>query len=406
MMTSDTETASQPAGGQPTESQPTESQQSASQSAEDQSTESQQTASQSAESQSAESEGGLPADIPTTPAVEIPQPESTAQAVVKAKSPQKRHILVAAGIAVAVIAVVAILLAAQNKAKEEKMLAQMEETIYTLTSAADFDEAAILNAYDEYEALTDTQKAKLTNRQLIISAYQEIQARIKQRKADAANVDSLISVIDYSNSFAEASTVKTAVQAYNGLSAEAQAYVAGFDTLRAAYDAVATAPLTVTGDNFSQAFVLSFSVGENTDYGGETSDLEGYRATLDGGYWNVTPQYDVELHHDNATPVYVTIYPRYSNLSGACSFHIDLHQTYTGWTDGEAHEFKLQAADIQYDSSIGAGQYQIFVEDNDASSSLLNLFGWSIDWNDSIHTMNDFDISRVKLSDVSGYIQY
>lgn len=369
-------------------------------------TESQPAESQQVKGQPTESGGDLPAAILAPPAVEILPPQHTAQAVVKAPSSPKRFLLVAAGIVIAVIAVVAVI-TAQRKAREEKMLTQMEETIYTLTSAAEFDEAAILNTYDEYEALTDAQKAKLTNRQLIISAYQEIQARIEQRKADAAYVDSVIAAIDYSNPFAEASTVKTAVNAYNGLTAEAQTYVTGLDMLNAAYGAVATAPLNVTADNFSQAFVIEYQVGSLTDYGGETETFEGFSGyTNILGVTEITPDYDIDLHHDSATPVYVLIYPRYSNLSGACSFHIDLHQTYTGWTDGEAHEFKLQSADIQYDTSIGAGEYKIFVEDNNASGGLLSALGWSMDWNDSIHHMNDFDVSRVELSNVTGYIQY
>lgn len=307
---------------------------------------------------------------------------------------------------IAVAAVIAIV--AGNKVKENRKIGQLEDAIFSISSGY-VDEDEIARLYEEYDALSDAGKRKVSNRDTLIYAYQQVEALIAQRKQAAAQVDNMIGAIDYSNIYAEASTLKDAAIAYNALDEKEKEYVTLFNQLQQAYDEAGNLNMAVTTDNFWELFAIEYAVGENTNYGeGTITTQSGY--TID---WNrfggtVTPNYDVNTYNDYATPVYIYVASRYPNLTSECSFYINLHQTYQGigFVDSDTHEFKLQSATIQYNSSEGVGAYMIAVEDNDASGSLWNLFGMSFDWSDSVHQMNPFDASRVEISDVNGSIWY
>ena len=116
----------------------------------------------------------------------------------------------------------------------------------------------------------------------------------------------------------------------------------------------------------------------------------------------------MEAHSDYYTPVYVYVIPRYPNLNSSCEFFINLHQTYTGLgiVDSEEHEFDYQSRMISFDSSMGVGEYLVPVEINQSQGGLLDWFGLSIDLKDLFHDMNDFDVSRVEVSDISGRVTY
>ena len=94
----------------------------------------------------------------------------------------------------------------KNMAKEK--IAQISDKIVKVTSAAYSGDDELLAVYEEYDSLTNSQKQKVENGQLIVDAYNSIQEKVD-------NVDALISKTDYSNWFAETNTTKTAVQVYN-----------------------------------------------------------------------------------------------------------------------------------------------------------------------------------------------
>lgn len=305
---------------------------------------------------------------------------------------------------IAIAAVVAIV--AGRMVKESRRIGQLEDAIFSISYN---DENQIARLYEEYNALSDTAKRKISNRETLIRAYQEVEALIGQRRQAAAQVDSLIGAIDYSNIYAEASTLKDAVIAYNSLDDKEKEYVTLSSQLEQAYNEAGNLNVAVTAENFWDLFAIEYAVGANTNYGeGTVTTQTGFTIDWNRYGGNVTPNYDVNTYNDYATPVYIYIAPRYPNLTSECSFYMDLHQTYygIGLVDSDLHEFKLQSATIQYDSSQGVGEYRIDVEDNDASKSLWNLVGMSFDWSDSVHKMNPFDASRVEVSDISGSVRY
>ena len=271
-----------------------------------------------------------------------------------------------------------------------------------MAAAHEIDEELVLELYDEYSSLSDSNKRKVENRQKLIDAYQTVKQWVKERKQAAAQVDRYIEQIDYSSIYAEANSVAYALQAYNSLDEKTKQYVESYDELKDAYNEVKDLDITVTADNFYDLFVIEYSVGDHVNYGGTTTSQTGYTINWDTG--SITPNYDIDEHNDYATPVYVYVQSYYENLITDCSFYINLHQTYTGIgiVDSDIHEFELQDGVIRYSSSEGIGEYVIYVENNDASNSLLSAFGWSYDWNDMVHQMNPFDDSCVEISDVSG----
>lgn len=309
-----------------------------------------------------------------------------------------------AGVAAAAVLIVAVI--AGHSISTSRKIGKLEDAILHISASGYMDEDEIIKLYKEYDSLSDSNKRKVSNRETIVNAYRQVEALIAQREQAAAQVDNIIEAIDYSSIYAQASAVKDAVAAYNNLDDKTREYVGSYEKLEKAYNDVKDLNMRVTAENFYELFAVEYSVGELNNYGGTSISQSGYWIDWDIG--TVTPNYDIDEHNDYATPVYVYIAPRYPNLACSCSFHIDLHQTYTGigLVDSDTHEFKLQSADIQFDSSQGIGEYLINVEDNDASGSLLNIFGWSYDWSDSVHQMNPFDVSRVEISGIDGSVIY
>ena len=85
-----------------------------------------------------------------------------------------------------------------------------------------------------------------------------------------------------------------------------------------------------------------------------------------------------------------------------------MHQTYTGlgFIDSDVHEFNYQSGDIYYNSDMGVAENVIYVQNNDASDSLLSFFGYSYDFDDMLHSMNDFDVKAVEISQLDGHVMY
>lgn len=316
----------------------------------------------------------------------------------------KKKLKITGTIAVSVVVVII----AANRINTNKKIGKLEDSIFQISTSGDVDEDEIVKLYDEYESLSDFNKRKVANRETLITVYKQVEAVIEQRKQAAGQVDSMIEAIDYSNMYAEASTVKDAVIAYNNLDDKTKEYVQSVDSLQEAYDDVGALNVTVTENNFWDLFVIEYSVGKKYNAGGTDISQSGYTINWNRYGGTVTPNYDINAHNDYATPVYIYIQPRYPNLISSCGFYINLHQTYTGigLVDSDVHEFKLQSANIQFDSSQGIGEYLINVEDNDASKGLLSAIGWSYDWSDQVHKMNPFDCSRVEISDVYGSVSY
>ena len=308
-----------------------------------------------------------------------------------------------AGILVVVAVAAAV---AGNSVNEKKKIGEVEDAIYSL-AASGYDEDQVARVYQKYVALSDSNKQKVTNRATLINAYQQVEALINQRRQAAGTVEYAIAAIDYSNIYAEASTVKEAVLAYNSLDDKTKGYVESYEKLNKAYNDVKDLNTAITEENFWDLFTIEYSVGEKTNYGeGTVTTLTGH--TIDWYSGKITPNYDIDTYDDYATPVYIYIQSRYPSLTSECSFYIDLHQTYKGigLIDSDTHEFKRQSATLQFDSSQGIGAYLINVEDNDASKSLWNAIGMSFDFSDAVHKMDTFDPSRVEVSDVSGRIVY
>lgn len=313
------------------------------------------------------------------------------------------------GIVVAVAAVVVVAVIVGNIIKTNRRIGELEEAIYHISASGNMDEDEIIRLYEKYDSLSDSGKRKVSNREIIINAYQQAEARIAQYRQAASQVDMIIGAIDYSNIYAEASTVKDAVTAYNNLDEKTKKYITSYNQLKKAYDDVGNLNMSVTADNFWDLFAIEYSVGEKSNYGeGTITTYTGSTINWDRWGGTITPNYSVDTYNDYATPVYIYIQSRYPNLTSNCSFYMDLHQTYQGigLVDSDTHEFKLQSTTIQFDSSQGIGAYLINVEDNDASKSLWNLVGMSFDFSDSVHKMNPFDASRVEISDVSGWVSY
>ena len=310
--------------------------------------------------------------------------------------------MVAVGIVI--IAVVAIVLV--NKITVNNKIGKLEDAIIRIESMS---ESEIAKLYDEYESLSDGNKRKVLNREKLVDAYTVIEQLIVERKNNAAVVDELIRNIDDKNIYAKANSVADAAIAYNALDDATKEYCQLIEELRDAYKDVKDLNITVTESNFDDLFVIGYSVGDKTNYGeGFTSWQDGYTIFWDDYGGEVIPDYESSMNNDYATPVYFRVAARYPNLVSQCSFHINLHQTYTGLgiIDSDVHEFQLQEKDVEYNSGNGIVEYCIFVENNNASNSIWSLFGESYDWSDAFHKMNEFDASRVEISNVNGTVTY
>lgn len=308
-----------------------------------------------------------------------------------------------AGILVVVVVAAAV---AGNSVNEKERIGEIEDAIYGL-SASGYNEDEVARVYQKYDSLSDSDKRKVTNRETLLNAFQQVEALIAQRRQEAGPVEYAIGAIDYSNIYAEASTVKEAVLAYNSLDDKAKGYVESYEKLQEAYEDVKDLNMAITEENFWDLFIIEFSVGEKANYGeGTVTTRTG--STIDWYTGTITPNYDIDVYDDYATPVYIYIQSRYPSLTSECSFYMNLHQTYKGigLVDSDTHEFKRQSATLQFDSSQGIGAYRIDVENNDASKSVWNAIGMSFDFSDAVHKMDTFDPSRVEVSDVSGRIIY
>ena len=316
-----------------------------------------------------------------------------------------------------IIAVVAIVfvIAVINIITTNIRIGNVEDMIFELSVSSYENEDQIMKAYKSYNKLSASAKRKVQNRDILIELYKQVEAVNTERKNAAEYVDSLVEAIDYTNEYTKANTVAGAIREYNKLDDKAVEFMKKENELQKAYDEVCDLSVEVTSENFWDFFAIEYQIGEKSNYGeGVSINQSGY--TINWEYYydcygsdfdtDITPNYDIDAHNDYATPVYVYIAPRYENLASNCSFYIDLHQTYDGLMTGEETEFELQQASIQYDSSQGVGQCCIYVQDNASSSGLLDMFGMSFDFADSIHKMNPFDVSRVQISDVSGYVAY
>lgn len=304
-------------------------------------------------------------------------------------------------------AVVAILIAVILGPAAGTGTGAIEDRIAKLTTDIPAHAEEIVSLYGDYNNLSDSKKSKVANREALLSAYREAEGIISARKSKAEEVDRLIASIDTTNRFAQASTVKSAVIAFNELDEYEVAYLEQEDKLDAAYSEVADLDVTIsTVDDLLLLYDIRFSANEKQNAGDITSNFTGY--TWDEETGKITPDYNVEAHSDYYTPVYVYVIPRYPNLNSSCEFFINLHQTYTGLgiVDSEEHEFDYQSRMISFDSSMGIGEYLVPVEINQSQGGLLDWFGLSIDLKDLFHDMNDFDVSRVEVSDISGRVTY
>lgn len=359
---------------------------------------------------------------PATDAAEpIPQPTS------KSNAPKKSNakLLIGGGIAAVLLIIVIvvvliimgivglILISSSQKSKAEAealaaQISQVENMIYEIdVNQISDDEKDIYAAYEAYCALPEENRQEVINRDTLMTSYKQLESIIAERKARAAQVDELIAAIDYSNWFTEANSLKPAVIAYNQLEDKDKEYITNLSALEEAYNYVTSNTVEVNESNFLDIFTIQYSVGESSNYGdGLSITQDGY--TIDWDEGTITPDYDVDTHNDYATPVAVYVQCKYPNLYSDCSFHINLHQTYTGIgiVDSDIHEFKYQSRDIAYNSSMEIGKYMIYVENNNASGGILDTFGLSVDWNDLVHEMNAFDVSRVEFSKITGTVSY
>lgn len=332
--------------------------------------------------------------------------EATAAGATAGIAPVKKSGIGKIIIAVAVVAVIAVAaivggnIISKNKQLNEK-LAEIEEKIYNVDY---MEEEEIFALYEEYNELADTNKHKIANRDKLIDAYKALEAIIEARKQQAAEVDQIIDAISYSNIYAEVDTTYEALAAYNNLDEKTQAYCAGSDKLYEAYNEVKNLQISVNESNFNDLFVIRYIPGDKTNYGSIDSYVSGYDIYEGEFTGSITPHYETDFHNDYATPVYVQVAPRYKHFTGNCSFYINLHQTYhgIGLVDSEEHEFNIQDSVIEFSTADGVGEYLIYVENKDSSHSLLNVFGYSADWSDMVHKMDEFDVSKVEISSVSG----
>ena len=288
---------------------------------------------------------------------------------------------------------------------DDEYLMQLEEDIYNVSK---LDEDEIIQLYQRYDALPANLKRQIINRETIINEYQKIEALIEKRKQDAAQIDALIAAIDYTNIYSKANSFLDAAYALSRVDEKTHQYITLGKEYNQIYSEVKGLNVAITEDNFWTIFQVRFGVGQLTNFGETVTTQNGFdtewNSYLESG--RITPHYDTQVRNDYATPVHVYIVSRYPNLMSQCSFYINLHQTYTGLgiIDSDIHEFELQSGTIQYDSSQGVGDYLIYVENHNATNSLWALFGVSFDWSDAFHGMNEFDVSRVEISSISGSI--
>ena len=361
-------------------------------------------------------------EAPTADAAEpISQPTSNSKAPKKSKA----KLLIGGGIVAILLVIIIIvvllivgvvgfmLIRSSQKSKAEAealaaQISQVEALIYEIdVNQISDDEKDIYAAYDAYCALPEESRQEVINSDTLMSSYKQLESIIAERKARAAQVDELIAAIDYTNWFTEANSLKPAVIAYNQLEEKDKAYLTNEPALKEAYDYVTSNSVEVNESNFFEIFTIQYVVGENSNLGeGLSITQDGY--TIDWDEKTITPDISIGTHNDYATPVTVYVQCKYPNLYSDCSFHINLHQTYTGigLIDSDVHEFEYQSRDISYNSAMEIGQYIIYVENNAASGGLLDTFGLSVDWNDLVHEMNAFDVSRVEFTEISGTVSY
>ena len=293
----------------------------------------------------------------------------------------------------------------KNKIKE--LIYQIEDETTVLCMDVYANAEKIVDLYKEFEKLSNDDRHEVANRDKLITANAEALQIIENRKSDAQYVDSVIAAIDTSNIYAKANDVSVAVGAYNAIDEYTRAYLTKADLLEKYYNEVCSMYYTVTKENFDQLFWISYSVGDKINSGGISIDPDG------AYYYNekknkITPTYDITATNDYSVPVYVYIGQRYPEIYCECSFHINLHQTYTGlgFIDSDVHEFNYQSGDIYYNSDMGVAENVICVQNNDASDSLLSFFGYSYDFDDMLHSMNDFDVKAVEISQLDGHVMY
>lgn len=299
--------------------------------------------------------------------------------------------------------------AAVAAAYEENLIGELEERIFSLSDDIEESEDEIIDIYEKYNELSTEAKRKVINRETIIQKYKKLESIVEARKAEAAKVDELIKAIDYSTLYSEASTLKPAVRAFNKLDEKSKKYLKYEDEMAKSYEKVGNLNIEVTSQNFYDLFSVQFSVGESSNYGsGISVEQDGYNIYWDEYGGDITPSYDFDAHNDYATPVYVYVLAKYPELDSSCYFEIDLHQTYNGLgiIDSDVHEYEHQQGEISYNSSMGIGEYIIYVENNNASSGIMDIFGASFDFDDMTHTMNPFDVSRVELFSINGSVSY
>ena len=340
--------------------------------------------------------------------------EQDNSAKAKPKSKKKWIIGGAIGVVVIVIAVIFVLLVGgiiigvvvKNNANNKKV-ADIEDKIYAVDLYNIYDnEDEILSIYDEYLSLPQKLQRNVQNRSDLINAYNQVEALIETRKADAAVIEQMIENIDYSNSFAEMSSVRNTVIAFNGLDDKTKKYVENKDILEAEYNKVSAYQITIDDTNFWDFFNIEYVVYEKTNSGYTATYQSGYTFNYDTG--KIYEDTTTKAHNDYSIPVEIVVYPLYEGLEWQCDFHIDLHQTYQGLgiIDSDTHEWDLQSGNISFQSSDEYFDGIIYVENNDASGGLLDLFGYSWDFSDLAHSMDDFDPSRVEVSNVYGVVTY
>lgn len=297
---------------------------------------------------------------------------------------------------------------AAEKAALEAQISAIEEQIYAIDLNDPYNnEDAIEQAYNTYMALPDTTKREIQNRDSLINAYKQLEKIIADRKEKAQAVDDLIASINYSNWFAEADSTSVAAIAYNQLDDKEKKYITHYDALIEAYEYVSSNPVTIDNSNFTNAFEIKFVAGSKVNYGDSSFELDGFYYDSDDR--SIKPTYDYDAHNDYATPVYVYVIPKYKNIYCECSFYINLHQTYNGLgiIDSDEHEYAHQEAIISYNNrDFDIQENCILVENNDAAGGVLDWFGWSVDFDDGFHTMNDFDTSKVEIQVQNGYASY
>lgn len=344
---------------------------------------------------------------------------STEQVNSNTKKSKSKKPLIIGGILGAVVIVIAVIFflivggiivgVVVKNSSDNKKVADIENRIYEIDFYNIYDyEDEIIELYDEYSSLSQKAQRNVQNRSDLINAYNQIETAIETRKTNAAYIDELINNIDTSNELAEMLSVKNTVIAFNGLDDKTKKYVENKDYLESEYNKVSQYQISIDDYNFWDIFNIDYIVYEKTNSGYTAIYQSGYTYTNDGYIGTFTPDYTTKAHNDYAIPVEFIVSPKYEGLEWECSFHIDLHQTYQGLgiIDSDTHEWEIQSGDVYFETTDGYFDGIIYVENNDATGGLLDLFGYSWDFSDMAHAMDEFDPSRVEVSNVYGVITY